>query len=82
MRYLPDWAPGAGFKKKAAAWRAKMEEFVDKPYEHLLQRMVSVGVFDFVQVINRDINTCVSVAGWYRFAMLLHNASRGRSHQR
>ncbi|CAL1711055.1 unnamed protein product [Somion occarium] len=39
LKYLPNWAPGSGFKQKAVEWRAKMEEFVDKPYEHLLQRM-------------------------------------------
>ncbi|KAH8103320.1 cytochrome P450 [Cristinia sonorae] len=40
LQYLPLWFPGAGFKKKAIEWKAKMEEFVDKPYEALKQRMV------------------------------------------
>ncbi|TCD67633.1 hypothetical protein EIP91_012198 [Steccherinum ochraceum] len=39
LQYLPTWMPGAGFKVKAATWKAKMEEFVDKPYEALKQRM-------------------------------------------
>jgi len=36
LQRLPDWAPGAAFKTKAARWKAKMEEFVDKPYEFVL----------------------------------------------
>lgn len=40
MQHLPLWFPGAGFKRKAMVWRAKMEEFVDKPYEMVLERMV------------------------------------------
>ena len=60
MRYLPDWAPGAAFKKKATEWRAKMEEFVDKPYEHLLQRMVSAQASLSSPSINRDVDPCVS----------------------
>ena len=41
VRHLPTWFPGAGFKRKAVQWRAKMEEFVDKPYEMVQERMVS-----------------------------------------
>jgi len=39
LQNLPDWAPGAGFKRKAAAWKAKMEEFVEKPYAYVKERM-------------------------------------------
>ena len=71
MRYLPDWAPGAAFKKKATEWRAKMEEFVDKPYEHLLQRMVSARASLLIPSINRDVDPCVSSEGRYCAPMLL-----------
>lgn len=40
VQHLPAWFPGAGFKRKAAEWRAKMEEFVDRPYEIVKERMV------------------------------------------
>ena len=40
MQHLPLWFPGAGFKRKAIAWKAKMEEFVDKPFEFVKARMV------------------------------------------
>ena len=41
MQKLPDWAPGAGFKRKAVVWKSKMEEFVEKPYAYVKERMVS-----------------------------------------
>lgn len=43
MQHLPLWFPGAGFKRKAIQWKAKMEEFVDRPYELVKQRMVLVS---------------------------------------
>ncbi|KIK42243.1 hypothetical protein CY34DRAFT_83884 [Suillus luteus UH-Slu-Lm8-n1] len=33
LKYLPLWFPGASFKRNAVIWKAKMEEFVDRPYE-------------------------------------------------
>lgn len=33
--------PGAGFLRKAKVWRAKMEEFVDKPFQYVKDSMVS-----------------------------------------
>lgn len=39
LRHLPSWAPGSGFLRKAKIWKAKMEEFVDRPYEMVKQRM-------------------------------------------
>ncbi|KAF9450380.1 cytochrome P450 [Macrolepiota fuliginosa MF-IS2] len=42
LQYLPDWAPGAGFKRKAEKWKAKMEEFVDRPFE-FVKNSISTG---------------------------------------
>ncbi|KIJ09364.1 hypothetical protein PAXINDRAFT_17543 [Paxillus involutus ATCC 200175] len=39
LKRLPEWFPGAGFKRNAAIWKKKMEEFVDKPYEFVLDEM-------------------------------------------
>ncbi|KAL0959237.1 hypothetical protein HGRIS_014512 [Hohenbuehelia grisea] len=35
VKRLPLWAPGSGFLHKAKVWKAKMEEFVDQPYDYL-----------------------------------------------
>ncbi|KAI0676742.1 cytochrome P450 [Trametes maxima] len=39
LRYLPSWFPGAGFKRNANVWKARMQEFVDKPFELVKTRM-------------------------------------------
>ncbi|KZT03623.1 cytochrome P450 [Laetiporus sulphureus 93-53] len=39
LQYLPDWFPGSAFKRKAATWKAKLENFVDRPYEWVKERM-------------------------------------------
>jgi len=40
LKYLPTWAPGSGFQLKAARWKARMEEFVEKPYDFLKTSLV------------------------------------------
>jgi len=44
VRHLPEWFPGAGFKRKAAQWRPKMEDFVDIPFQSVLNAVVSALV--------------------------------------
>ncbi|KAL7282024.1 hypothetical protein ACG7TL_003491 [Trametes sanguinea] len=39
LKHLPTWFPGAGFKRNAINWKAKMEEFVDRPFELVKSRM-------------------------------------------
>ena len=40
MKYVPSWFPGAGFKKKAKAWKDLLPDFVDKPYDDVAASMV------------------------------------------
>ncbi|KAH9853930.1 cytochrome P450 [Lenzites betulinus] len=39
LKHLPLWFPGAGFKRKAIEWKAKMKEFADKPFDLVKKRM-------------------------------------------
>ncbi|EIW62160.1 cytochrome P450 [Trametes versicolor FP-101664 SS1] len=39
LKHLPLWFPGAGFRRKAIQWKAKMEEFTNKPFELVKARM-------------------------------------------
>ncbi|KAI0772523.1 cytochrome P450 [Trametes elegans] len=39
LKHLPLWFPGAGFRRSAMQWKAKMEEFVDRPFEGVKARM-------------------------------------------
>ncbi|KAL0566127.1 hypothetical protein V5O48_015888 [Marasmius crinis-equi] len=41
MQHMPEWMPGSGFLQKARTWKAKMEEFVDRPYNYVKQQMKS-----------------------------------------
>ncbi|KAL1755741.1 cytochrome P450 [Schizophyllum commune] len=41
MMHLPEWMPGAGFKKHARKWRPVTEEMVNAPFEETLRRMAS-----------------------------------------
>ncbi|KIJ09366.1 hypothetical protein PAXINDRAFT_87543 [Paxillus involutus ATCC 200175] len=52
LKRLPEWFPGAGFKRNAAIWKKKMEEFVDKPYEFVLDEMdKGIARSSFVSVL-------------------------------
>ena len=42
VQHLPEWAPGAGFLRKAREWRTKVEEFVDGPYEFVKESIVRI----------------------------------------
>jgi len=43
LRYIPDWFPGATFKKTAKAWRKTVEQLRDEPYNNVKDQ-VSSGV--------------------------------------
>jgi hypothetical protein len=46
VKHLPEWLPGTSFLRKAKVWRAKMLEFVDKPFNYVKESMVC---FAYVQ---------------------------------
>jgi hypothetical protein len=37
---VPEWFPGAGFKRLAREWRGTLEEMVDAPYKFVKDQMV------------------------------------------
>ncbi|PCH37164.1 cytochrome P450 [Wolfiporia cocos MD-104 SS10] len=39
LRYVPDWFPGAGFKKIAKRWRKTMERARDEPYDFVKSQL-------------------------------------------
>lgn len=41
VKHLPSWFPGAGFKRKAAVWKAQIEEGADAPFQWMKDRLVS-----------------------------------------
>ncbi|KAJ3787492.1 cytochrome P450 [Lentinula aff. detonsa] len=41
LQYLPDWFPGASFKKTAKEWSSTLNEMVDLPYDYVKKQIVS-----------------------------------------
>ena len=40
MKYVPEWVPGAGFKRQARQWRPLYGRMVDAPFEFLKSALV------------------------------------------
>lgn len=40
LKYVPEWVPGAGFKRKARIWRKIQEDFREIPYSSSVEAMV------------------------------------------
>ena len=40
VRHIPDWFPGANFKRLAKKWRVPVTEMSEKPYAYFKKRMV------------------------------------------
>ncbi|PPQ73993.1 hypothetical protein CVT24_012482 [Panaeolus cyanescens] len=41
LKYVPQWFPGASFKRKAAQWKKELNEFIDLPFNHVKELMKS-----------------------------------------
>jgi hypothetical protein len=39
--HLPEWMPGAGFKRQARIWREFSQSFCDLPFQHTKRKMQS-----------------------------------------
>lgn len=41
LKHVPDWFPGAGFKRKASHWRKVNAEVAEKPFQFVAQQVVT-----------------------------------------
>ncbi|PBK93430.1 cytochrome P450 [Armillaria gallica] len=41
LRHIPDWFPGAEFKRTAKEWRSTLHEVVEQPYNYVKQRIAA-----------------------------------------
>ncbi|KAH7916689.1 cytochrome P450 [Hygrophoropsis aurantiaca] len=41
LMYVPEWFPGAGFKRKAREWHATLEQMVAQPYQFVKDQMAA-----------------------------------------
>jgi hypothetical protein len=60
--YLPSWFPGGSFKTKAAEWKLRMSEFIEKPYSYAKECMVS-GLWLRYNLAHLIIALCLQQAG-------------------
>ena len=44
LKYVPEWLPGAGFKRKAREWKKLQEEMYELPYAEAIENVVSPGL--------------------------------------
>ena len=42
LKYVPEFVPGAGFKKKARIWRKLQEDFRERPFVASIEAMVHI----------------------------------------
>lgn len=43
MKYVPEWFPGAEFKKQARIWHAAVDKLFNDPYNDCQKRLVSLS---------------------------------------
>jgi len=41
LKHVPDWFPGAGFKRKASHWKRVNAEVAEKPFQFVIQQVVT-----------------------------------------
>lgn len=71
MRYLPEWFPGAGFKRKAFAARKIIQELLDTPYEMVKRAMVIIATLIVFRLLTR-------MSGRWCGTPVLHHVPAGR----
>ena len=52
VKYVPEWFPGAGFKKQARTWRRSVDRLLNAPYEDVQRRLVRIPIFRFPRCSN------------------------------
>ncbi|KAK0501168.1 cytochrome P450 [Armillaria luteobubalina] len=41
LRHIPEWFPGAGFKRTAREWASTLNEFVERPHDYVKREMAA-----------------------------------------
>ncbi|KAG2003242.1 cytochrome P450 [Coprinopsis cinerea AmutBmut pab1-1] len=63
LRYVPEWVPGAGFKKKAREWKRLNNKMRNKPFEEA-EAQINEGIArpSFIRKALEDLDTSGNVA--------------------
>ncbi|KAF8991668.1 cytochrome P450 [Cyathus striatus] len=41
MKHIPNWLPGAQFKRSAEIWKHKIDQFIDEPFSYIREELLS-----------------------------------------
>jgi hypothetical protein len=52
VRYVPQWFPGGGFKKKARAWGKSWEDCATIPFKEVSKAFVSPLSLDLIRALH------------------------------
>ncbi|KAL4061713.1 cytochrome P450 [Scleroderma yunnanense] len=44
LKYVPEWFPGTGFKRKAREWKVVIDELLDRPYQFVKDQMTAAAI--------------------------------------
>ena len=53
VKYVPDWMPGAGWKRKAKLWRTSTMEILELPWTTLMDKYVGILIIFELLVIDK-----------------------------
>lgn len=76
LRYLPEWMPGAGFKKTAKIWRKHLKSSIEDPYTFVKEQMTKgKDNVSYVAGLIKDVNRHIdseeeAVISWTAASML------------
>ncbi|THU93607.1 cytochrome P450 [Dendrothele bispora CBS 962.96] len=63
LQYIPDWFPGASFKRKAKIWKEYTVEMLNKPYQEVMSHLASGNIIPcFVYNCLQNINNKKDIA--------------------
>jgi hypothetical protein len=52
VQYIPDWFPGAKFKRTAKEWRKTAEQLKHEPYNNIKDQVVRIKYIDLQATIS------------------------------
>ena len=69
LKYIPDWFPGASFKKKALYYRQTLQCMIDLPFDRVEQQVVRTPGMVVLDAPFIDAHSCAPES-WNREAIL------------
>ena len=75
VKYVPEWVPGASFKRKAREWRQLSEAMINAPYNMVKSKVVIVLSLHLIELSSHDDQTAGRAEPCFVAECLEQNAS-------